>query len=223
MTSHPDFLVIAIDGGAASGKSTTARKLAEELDLMHVDTGSYYRSLTAAILEKGINPDDSRLESFLDSASLSTRIGNRSGTLLLEGVSFPQEVLRSEKVNANVSSFAALPMVRKKLFDYQRNQVLVAQENGFSGLVMEGRDIGSVIFPDARVRVFLHADPAVRSSRRAAQGENDAIEARDKTDSTRATAPLTCPDGATSIDTGSSTVEEVVELISQLVQSTQTP
>ena len=223
MISTPDFLVIAIDGGAAAGKSTTARNLAEQLDLMHVDTGSYYRSLTAAIMEKGIKPDDPKLGNFLDSVTLSTCIQDRSGNLLLDGTPLPQKILRSERVNANVSSFAAQPAVRKKLFDYQRNQALVAQENGFAGLVMEGRDIGSIIFPNARVRVFLHADPAVRSSRRAAQGENDAIEARDQTDSTRATAPLTCPDGATSIDTGSHTVEEVVELISQLVQSTQAP
>lgn len=219
MTATPGFLIIAIDGGAASGKSTTAKALAERLDLMHVDTGSFYRSICTAILDHEIEANDPKLADILAELSLETKIEGRLGKLRLNGVVPEENILRSEKVNANVSAFAAQPVVRNKLLDYQRAQAKVAEDNGFAGLVMEGRDIGSVIFPDAPVRVYLHADPGVRVNRRAAQGETDAIEARDATDSSRATAPLTCPDGATSIDTGTSEVEEVVDQIVQLRQS----
>ncbi|MFP6854272.1 MAG: (d)CMP kinase [Opitutales bacterium] len=213
-----DFLVIAIDGGAASGKSTTARAVADRLNLMHVDTGSFYRSICSAMLEHEIEPDDTRLPDFLEQMVLETKIAGRLGKLSLNGLVPETNALRSEKVNNNVSSYAAQPMVRNKLLDYQRGQAWVAANNGFAGLVMEGRDIGSVIFPDAPVRVFLHADPSIRAKRRAAQGETDAIEARDAKDSSRATAPLTCPQGALSIDTSKHTIEEVVACIVQLVE-----
>ncbi len=219
MNAMFDFLVIAIDGGAASGKSTTARAIAERLDLMHVDTGSYYRSLCAAMLDKGISPEDPTIRSLLAEFILETQVAGRSGNLLLDGIKPTQEILRSERVTANVSAFAAQPAVREKLLDYQRQQVEVAQENGFAGLVMERRDIGSVIFPDAPVRVFLHANPEIRSRRRADQGETDAIEARDAKDSSRTSAPLTCPEGAFSIDTGNHTLEEVTDRIVQLVET----
>ena len=219
MTTPRGFLIIAIDGGAASGKSTTSRELADRLDLMHVDTGSFYRSLCAAMLDKEIDPSDPNLGNFLSKLRLETRIDGRVGKLCLDGFVPKQNTLRSERVNANVSAFAAQPAVRNKLLGYQRGQPMVAMENGFSGLVMEGRDIGSVIFPDAPVRVFLHADPKVRVNRRAAQGEADAIEARDAKDSSRATAPLTCPDGAISIDTGTNSLEEVVRQIIAISQS----
>lgn len=219
MTATPDFLIIAIDGGAASGKSTTARAVAERLDLMHVDTGSYYRSLCAAMLDKGIGPDDPTIRDLLADLKLETQVDGRSGNLRLDETMPSRETLRAERVTSNVSAFAAQPAVREKLFHYQRHQAEVAKENGFAGLVMEGRDIGSVIFPDAPVRVFLHADPEIRSQRRDAQGETDAIQARDAIDSSRATAPLTCPEGAVSIDTGSHAVEEVVDQIVQLVEN----
>ena len=219
MTIPNEFLIIAIDGGAASGKSTTSRELAERLDLMHVDTGSFYRSLCAAMLDKEIDPSDPNLENLLSKLRLETQIEGRVGKLCLDGVLPEQNALRSERVNANVSAFAAQPVVRNKLLDYQRGQVMVATQNGFSGLVMEGRDIGSVIFPNAPVRVFLHADPNVRVTRRAAQGETDAIADRDAKDSSRVTAPLTCPDGAISIDTGTNSLEEVVRQIITLSQS----
>lgn len=214
-------MIIAIDGGAASGKSTTARELAERLDLMHIDTGSFYRSLCAAMLDKEIKPNDPSLGDFLAKLKLETQIEGRLGKLCLNGVVHEQNALRSERVNANVSAFAAQPVVRNKLLEYQRGQAMVATQNGFSGLVMEGRDIGSVIFPNAPVRVFLHADPNVRITRRAAQGETDAIADRDAKDSSRVTAPLTCPEGAVSIDTGKNSLEEVVDRIVQLSQSSE--
>jgi cytidylate kinase len=113
-------------------------------------------------------------------------------------------------VNENVSLFAAIPELRRALLDYQRGQADEARRHGFDGLVMEGRDIGSVIFPDADFRFFLQADPAERARRRVALGQQDAIQERDRLDSSRKTSPLTCPPGATAVDSTHLTQEEVV-------------
>jgi cytidylate kinase len=118
--------------------------------------------------------------------------------------------IRSRAVNENVSLFAAIPDLRRALLDYQRGQADVARRHGFRGLVMEGRDIGSVIFPDADFRFFLQADAAERARRRIAQGQQDAIQERDRIDSSRKTAPLTCPPGALAIDSTHLTQEEVI-------------
>jgi cytidylate kinase len=116
-------------------------------------------------------------------------------------------------VNENVSHFSAIPEVRAALLDYQRGQADVAQRHGFRGLVMEGRDIGSVIFPQAEFRFFLHADPEERARRRASEGGQDSIRERDRIDSSRKTAPLACPPGAVSIDSTHLTLPQVVAAI----------
>jgi cytidylate kinase len=121
------------------------------------------------------------------------------------------EEIRSGEVNENVSHFAAIPELRTALLAYQRGQADVARAHRFRGLVMEGRDIGSVIFPDADFRFFLHAHPEERARRRASEGQQDSIALRDKIDSSRKTAPLACPPGAISIDTTFLTLPEVVE------------
>ncbi len=202
-----------MDGGAAVGKSSTSRALAERLDLMHVDTGAHYRTLTAALLKAGIRPEEPCLEIRLATMRLETVLEGRSARLRVDGQVPPDADLRSPEVNAAVSQFAAIPAVRRALFDYQRGQANVARAHGFAGLIMEGRDIGSVIFPDADHRFFLEADEATRSARRAKEGQTDSIADRDKMDSSRKTAPLVCPEGATRVDTGPRSLEEVVEHI----------
>ncbi|MBQ2732038.1 MAG: (d)CMP kinase, partial [Opitutales bacterium] len=127
--------------------------------------------------------------------------------------------IRNDAVNAVVSQFAAIPEVRKFLFDYQRLQKEVARERGFDGLIMDGRDIGSVIFPDADLRIFLTADPEARARRRAAEGIADSIAERDKLDSSRKAAPLACPEGAIKIDSTDLTLEQVVGKISGMISS----
>lgn len=210
----PDFVIIAVDGGAASGKSSTSRQVAEQLNLMHVDTGSHYRAVTFALLEAGVSAEDeTAVAERLQSLPLGVTIEGRTARITLDGSVPTQEALRSDAVNAAVSPYAALPVVRQFLFEYQRSQADVAQAKGFAGLIMEGRDIGSVIFPDATLRVFLEADAATRTQRRAAEGQTDAIEARDKIDSSRKTAPLTCPAGAFRIDNSQLSLDEVVEII----------
>lgn len=219
MPEATNSLTIAIDGGAASGKSSTSGRLAERLNLMHVDTGSHYRTLTHALLELGMKTEaQDGLVKLLRSLNFQTRIEGRSAHLCVNDKIPSREALRSEEVNLAVSVFAAIPEVRKSLFNYQRNQPKIATDHGFSGLIMEGRDIGSVILPDADFCFYLHADESTRAARRANQGQPDAIAQRDKLDKARKTAPLTCPEGAIRIDTGKRTLEEVLDYITAIIE-----
>lgn len=216
-----DFIIVAIDGGAAAGKSSTSRALSKHFNLMHVDTGSFYRATTVKLLEAKVPAEAGpALNNWLSSLKLGTHIDGTSASIVVNDW-IPDSSIRSEKVNANVSHYAAIPELRKFLLDYQRNQARIAREKGFAGLVMEGRDIGSVIFPDADLRLYLYADPAKRAARRAAEGLTDSIEKRDAMDENRKTAPLSVPEGATLVDSSELTLEEVVEHVSQLVSEVQ--
>lgn len=214
--SSSSLIIVAIDGGAASGKSSTSRALSERFGLLHVDTGSYYRAVTAELLRLGVPAGDTaRVIDALPSLQLGTCIAQRSARMTVNGRPVDETEIRSAAVNASVSLFSAIPELRAALLQYQRNQAVVAREAGFPGLVMEGRDIGSVIFPNADFRFFLHADPEERAKRRAREGQTDSIAERDRMDSQRKTAPLACPSGATAIDSTHLTLPEVVDLISQ--------
>ncbi|MDP4610887.1 MAG: (d)CMP kinase [Opitutales bacterium] len=217
MPAPSDFKIIAIDGGAATGKSSTSRGLADKLDLMHVDTGAHYRTLTYAMLKVGASPESDNISELLGALSLDTTLEGRSARLSINNEVPADSAIRSPEVNANVSKFAAIETVRQKLFNYQRSLAEVAQSANYTGLVMEGRDIGSIIFPDADHRFFLHADEATRAARRANEGQTDSIAARDQMDKTRKTAPLVCPEGATQVDTAPFTLEEVIEKIAKLI------
>lgn len=220
----PAFLLVAIDGGAASGKSSTARALSERFHFMHVDTGSYYRAITAELLRQGAKAEDhGAVQSVLTRLELGTRVSGRSAQMEIGGRVVPEAEIRSPAVNAAVSHFAAIPEVRTKLLAYQRGQADVARAHAFRGLVMEGRDIGSVIFPDADFRFFLHADPVERARRRAQEGQTDSIAERDRLDSSRKTAPLTCPTGATDIDSTLLTLPEVVDRVSAAIATRLPP
>ena len=208
------FKIVAIDGGAATGKSSTARALAEQLDFMHVDTGAYYRTLTYALLREYADPlHTEKTSAILHTLTLGTQLNGNRAQLIINNTSIPDADIRSQEVNTTVSLFASQPDVRNFLFQYQRGQVNFAQENNFKGLIMEGRDIGSVIFPDADFRFFLFADASTRAKRRAAEGLTDSISERDALDASRKTAPLICPEGAVEIDTGPHTLDAVVAII----------
>jgi cytidylate kinase len=212
------FLIVAIDGGAASGKSSTSRALSERFEFLHADTGSYYRAVTAELLRRNVPPGDpAQVKAALANLALSTRVDGRSARMEIGGRIVPEEEIRSPEVNAAVSHFAAIPEVRSSLLAYQRGQADVARERGFRGLIMEGRDIGSVIFPDADFRFFLHADPDERARRRAREGQTDSIAERDRLDTSRKTAPLTCPPGAIDIDSTHLSLDAVVERIAALI------
>lgn len=216
MASTP-FIIIAIDGGAASGKSSTSRLLAERFNLLHVDTGSFYRHITADLLRRGVPSTDlPALQAALAGLKFSTRLNGRSAQMLIDGQPAGDEI-RDQQVNTHVSHYAAIPEVRQTLLGYQRGQVEVARTHGFRGLVMEGRDIGSVIFPAADFRFFLHADPVERAKRRAAEGRQDSIAERDRLDTSRKTSPLTCPAGAIDIDSTHFTLEQVVARMAAII------
>lgn len=217
MTSPGPGFIIAIDGGAASGKSSSARILSERFDLLHVDTGSFYRALSAELLRRGADPArPEAVAAALAGIRLGTRLAGRSAQIEVDG-QVPGEEIRSPAVNNAVSHFAALPVVRQVLLAYQRGQADEARRGGFRGLVMEGRDIGSVIFPGADVRFFLFADAAERERRRAGQGQADRIRERDRLDSSRSNAPLTCPPGAIAIDSTHLSLEAVVARMSAII------
>ena len=210
------FLIVAIDGGAASGKSSSSRLISERFNFLHVDTGSFYRALTAGLLRAGAAPTDlATVQTALAALRLGTALNGRSAQMEISGQPVAEAEIRTSAVNAAVSHFAAIPELRAALLAYQRGQADVARAHGFRGLVMEGRDIGSVIFPQADFRFFLHADPEERARRRAREGGQDSIAERDRLDSSRQAAPLACPPGAVAVDTTFNTLDEVVETIAR--------
>jgi cytidylate kinase len=215
--ANPPLIIIAIDGGAASGKSSSSKILADRFNLLHVDTGSFYRHITYELLRLGVPHSDlPAINAALTKLKFETRLNGRSAQMLIGGQPAGSEI-RGQDVNAHVSHYAAIPEVRHALLGYQRGLVDVAQAHNFRGLVMEGRDIGSVIFPKAEFRFFLHADPAERAKRRAKEGQTDSIAERDRIDSSRKASPLTCPVGAIDIDSTHLTLDQVVEKMAALV------
>lgn len=208
------LIIVAIDGGAASGKSSSSRILAERFNLLHVDTGSFYRHITSELLRRGVlHTDLPGLRAVLPELAFSTRLEGRSARMLIGGEPAGDEI-RSSDVNEHVAHYAAVPEVREILIGYQRGQTDVARAHGFRGLVMEGRDIGSKIFPDADFRFFLFADPVERAKRRAAEGRQDVIGKRDTIDSVRLNQSA---QGAIAIDSTHLTLEQVVERMAALI------
>ena len=209
MTTTP-FIIIAIDGGAASGKSSSSKILADQFNLLHVDTGSFYRHITSELLRRQVSATDlPTLKTVLGTLKFTTELVGRSAQMHIDGEPGGDEI-RDQCVNDHVSHYAAIPEVRQTLLAYQRGQVDVAKAYNFRGLVMEGRDIGSVIFPNADFRFFLHADPNERAKRRAAEGRQDSIAERDRLDSSRKTSPLFSAAGAIDIDSTHQSLPQVV-------------
>jgi len=200
VTSSPHF-AIAIDGPAASGKSTLAHRLATRLGLVMVNSGAMYRAVTWQVLQQNIDPHDSAAVLNL-LAALDIQCGDDglSSTITINGHD-PGDALRSEAVNANVSIIAAIPQVRDILVALQRDYLTR------TNVVMEGRDIGSVVFPNTPYKIYVHADEHVRAARRSDMGEIDSVAQRDAADSKRATAPLMIASGATVLDNSHHSIE----------------
>jgi cytidylate kinase len=199
-------LIIAIDGPAGSGKSTLGRALAARLGLSTLDTGATYRAVAALAIREGIELGDLGAVAKL-AASARLEIGDR---VSIDGCDVTEEI-RSEQVNASVSIVAANPEVRSALVAWQRRW---AHEH--HGGIVEGRDIGSVVFPDATVKLYLTANASERARRRAEEGQ-ESIERRDRMDSTRAASPLTTAPDAKVIDTTALAVDEIVAMVIELV------
>lgn len=207
--------IVTVDGPSGTGKSTVSRAVADRFGLPHLDTGAYYRAATAAVLDAGVDPSDG---SCVLAVVERIEIDQYAGVTYMDGVDVSARV-RDPDVTANVSPVSAHSEVRRNLVARQRSWV---ERNGGSAVV-EGRDIGSVVFPDAAVKVYLDARPEVRAARRAREQGEDAtrvaelIAARDRIDSTRSASPLTIPDGAVVIDTSDLGFEAVVEAVSGLI------
>ncbi len=214
-----NFFIVAVDGGAASGKSSTSKILSARFRLLYVNSGSHYRSLTWAILRQGISLHQvNEIQVYLNRIPVGVRIEGNEAFITLENRISGEEI-RSQPVNDAVSHIAAIPEVRKFLLPYQRSYVDVARKNKFQGLIMEGRDVGSVIFPEADFRFFLLADTAERARRRQREGQVDSIQKRDRLDKQRKTAPLTCPEGAIQVDTTCLSLQEVVDKLAEIIQT----
>jgi CMP/dCMP kinase len=194
--------VIAIDGPAGSGKSTVSRALAARLGVDRLDTGAMYRAVAWAALDRAIDPSDRAAVAEL-ARGLHLEIGER---IAVDGTDVTEEI-RGPEVSGAVSLVAANPAVREVLVQRQRQWMA---ERG--GGVVEGRDIGSVVFPDADVKIYLTAAADERARRRPEEGR-DAISRRDRLDSTRTESPLGVADGARVIDTTNRPVEEIVEQV----------
>lgn len=207
--------VIAIDGPAGAGKSTVARALAARLGLEYLDTGAMYRAVTFAALRHGINTAD--LDRVAELArELSLEVGEHG--VLVDGIDATSEI-RSHEVTAAVSVVAANSAVRAELVRRQRQW---ANQRG--GGVLEGRDIGSVVFPNAELKLYLTASPRVRAQRRVAEAGGNvdemtaSIERRDHFDSSRSDSPLVKADGSIVVDTTGLSIDEVLARIEQLLE-----
>lgn len=197
-------MVIAIDGPAASGKSSVAKQLASDLGFAHIDTGSMYRALTWRLLALGIDTSERELVvQALPGIGIETEIGEARLVQRLDGRD-PTPFIKEDSVSAAVSDVASVPEVRELLVGLQRGLL----ERG--NLVMEGRDIGSKVFPETPYKFYIDADPEVRARRRAAEGSVEKIAQRDQQDSTRKASPLTTAEDATVIDSTHLNIEEVV-------------
>jgi len=214
-----NYISISLDGAAGSGKSTTAQAICQKYKYIHVDTGLHYRALSLFFLNKNILPELVPQYLLSNTVNLTSQLDEFTVKLLVEGTYFSKKELRNERMNKEVSYYARIPEVRSLLLKYQRGLVKYGLDQGFSGIIMDGRDIGSVVLPDANLKVFLHAEIDVRQGRRLSDGERDSISKRDNIDSTRKVAPLMCPDGAISINTGILSVTEVVSVISNHISS----
>jgi len=212
-------LVVAIDGPSGSGKSSTSRGVAVRLGLRYLDTGAMFRAITWWMLSHDVDTTDPE--------AIAARAGEpviESGTdpldptILVDGAD-ASVAIRTDEVDAAVSPVSAVPAVRARLLELQREII------GDGGIVVEGRDIGSVVAPDAPVKLYLSADAEARAVRRAAEAGGDVVAthesllARDRIDSGRTTAPLTMADGAVHIDTTPYSLDEVISQVVALVEA----
>lgn len=210
-------VIVTIDGPAGTGKSTVSKAVADKLALPRLDTGAFYRGATLMALRSGHSLSD---EASLAEAIKATFFDQVEGAMLLDGENV-SAAIRSDEVNNSVSEVSAHPGVRAALVEHQRRWVELHGRDA----VVEGRDIGSVVFPNAGLKIYLDASPKVRATRRAGDTGQDVDEVlaqqsrRDHLDSTRIASPLIVPDGAEIIDTSELAVESVVERIVYLARA----
>ena len=216
-----DPVIIAIDGEASTGKSTQAKKIAEKFDYNYRDSGAYYRAITLYLMQNNINSNDNISQSVLNQISIEQVYKDKKLSIYLNGNDVTQKI-RGFKVSVNVSNFAKKPEIRDFVYEQLRSS---AKSNS---LVIDGRDIGTVVFPNATFKFFLLADPKIRAERRHKQINDKSVKLesieeeiilRDNTDSTRKIAPLKKADDAFEIDVTLLTIEQVFEKILSKIKS----
>ena len=216
-----DPVIIAIDGEASTGKSTQAKKIAENFDYNYRDSGAYYRAITLYLIQNNINSNDNISQSVLNQISIEQVYKDKKLSIYLNGNDVTQKI-RGFKVSVNVSNFAKKPEIRDFVYEQLRSS---ARSNS---LVIDGRDIGTVVFPIATFKFFLLADPKIRAERRHKQINDKSVKLesieeeiilRDNTDSTRKIAPLKKADDAFEIDVTLLTIEQVFEKILSKIKS----
>jgi cytidylate kinase len=215
MQAQDRHRVIAIDGPAASGKSSVARELARRLKFLYVNSGAMYRAITWSVLKGDIDPaDKDRIVELIKKLSFGGKLVDSEFHLLVDDVDLTEH-LHEDRVNAEVSRVSTVPEVRKVVVRAMRGCAMKYD------VVVEGRDIGSVVFPDTPFKFYIDASPEVRAQRRAAQGHRDEIARRDQADSSRAASPLIVAKNAEVIDTSNMAVEAVVDEIMKWLHAKQ--
>ncbi len=220
-STDPGAVVVAVDGTSGSGKSSTSRGVAARLGLRYLDTGAQFRAMTWWMLQQGVDVRDAdAVAARCTEPVLESGTDPLHPTITVGGRDVAAEI-RSTEVTDAVSHVSVVPEVRSRLLGLQRDLI------GEGDIVVEGRDIGSVVWPQAQVKLYLAADAAARAARRVAEhahlGDAATAEAglrqRDQIDSGRATAPLTMADGASLIDTTDHTLEEVIAQVVSMVEA----
>ncbi|MFT3715330.1 MAG: (d)CMP kinase [Gordonia sp. (in: high G+C Gram-positive bacteria)] len=219
---EPVVKVVAIDGPAGTGKSTVAGLLADRVGATMLDTGAMYRAATLAVLRAGVDPSSEQVGTIVDAADIRLDVsGDDAPVVFLDGEDVSTQI-RSDEVTAAVSAVSANPEVRRKLVQLQQAHA----DDEF--LVVEGRDIGTVVFPNAALKVFLTATSQARAERRHRQNVEsgrpsdltevlESVNRRDHLDSTRAVSPLRAADDAIVVDTSDLTLEQVLDRLTELV------
>ena len=216
-------LIVAIDGPAGSGKSTSAKLVARRLGYLYIDTGAMYRTVTYLAIKNNVLNNTNAVIELAKNSDIDLKFINGITHVSVDGNDVTDQI-RLPEVNLNVSDISTIKEVRKILVEKQRK---LAKEN--SGVVMEGRDIGTVVFPDANVKIFLIASIEERARRRANEYEEKGVtitleevkanlEQRDKIDSTREVSPLTKAEDAIEVDTSNVTIEQQVDMILEHVR-----
>lgn len=228
ISNMPDEgLILAVDGPSGTGKSTTCRALAKQLDAKYIDTGAMYRVATLAVLRQGVDPADKQAV-ISATANLPLEVSDDpdSAQVLFDGADVSR-IIREDEVTQNVSAVSAIPEVRENLVALQRTLAQRAHR-----AIVEGRDIGTVVLADAPAKAFMTASAEVRAQRRHDQNEKAGIasdfksvladvQRRDAADSSRATSPLRPADDATIVDTSDMSPEDVVQALINVVKESR--
>lgn len=214
-------MIVAIDGPSGTGKSSTSKAVATQLGLSYLDTGAQYRAITWWMVNNGIDTDDpSAIAAVAGKAEIVSGTDPSAPSITVDGTDVAGPI-RTQEVTSKVSAVSAVPEVRARITELQRS-IAAGAENG---IVVEGRDIGTTVLPDADLKIFLTASPEARAARRNGElkgtdvnATREALLKRDAADSSRKTSPLAKADDAVEVDTSDLTLQQVIECVVTLVE-----